>query len=297
LLFWIAADHFHNEKFRTDFLWHLVIATGLASLLAWWDDAWRIHALHALLKPAGQVRVELRSVGHFNQSGIYLAMAWLIALAASLETRVFYHSWLGRMATVLIGLALLGTTARFALLSAATATGLVFLCRRPPRWLVCFFGIAAVLALAAVLGSSSLRGRLFFQGSFHNRVTFWVSARDAFQHRPWTGVGLNNFRNIQLHTESLSDHGTVDHAHNLYFNTLAQMGLPGIAALLLMISTMGATIWHLGKKRGFKDFAFLASGGVWFVLVMAGLSNTTLHHEMSVLFFLMMAFAEGSSSD
>ncbi len=297
LVFGVAADHLRDERFRITFLWNLLIATGIASCIAWWDYAWKIQALHEIGKPSGHVRVEVRSVGHFNQSGIFLAMAWMVALVVSLDRKIFHGSWLGRAATVAIGFALLGTTARFTILTCGVATFLILLFRRPPRWLFVFFAVAAVLALGAVASSASLRGRLFFQGSFHHRLTFWISAWDAVQPRLWTGVGLNNFRNIPLHTEDPSAVGTIDHAHNLYFNTLAQMGLPGMVALLGMLAAMGGVIWRHGREWGRGDGIFLSTAGVWFIIAGAGLSNTTLHHEMSVLFFLMMGLAQAAITD
>ncbi len=76
------------------------------------------------------------------------------------------------------------------------------------------------------------------------------------------------------------------HAHSLYANALAERGAFGFLAV---VGLLGAWAWLLVKAidrcRGDDLLAGLwcASLGGWFVTALAGLLNTTLHHEHGML--------------
>ncbi len=296
MLLWIAKSHFTKEQSRTTFLYHLVFATGLASLIGWCDYARALKEVYDTnWSLRSRVQVQLHSVGHYNHSGIYLAIAWIAAVATLLYREIFSCRWLARLAMAFIGLALLGTTARFAIATAALGTLLVLCKIKPPRWFI-YFLIAGVFTVTIGIASSPvLRNRAFFQGSFNNRLTTWEPAWETAKAYPWTGIGLNRFNTIQI--PNVDGYRTVGHAHNLYFNTLAQIGFPGIIALLWLLAASAGLIW---KRRLQQDQAsktvYYATGGAWFVITLGGMSNTTLHHEVSMLFFLMIALALGNNS-
>ena len=135
---------------------------------------------------------------------------------------------------------------------------------------------------------------MLFRGSFGNRIGIWQAAWTEFETRPWTGVGLNNFKNISLGMGHDGIHQTTDHAHNLFFNFLAQMGVPGAIAFLLLFAVSGSLALKL-YLSGKPDAVWIAYvfGGVWFVIVGVGFSSTTLHHEMGILFFAILGAAKG----
>ena len=274
-----------GEDCRVLFLKHLILSACLASVVAFWDYGWAIYNRPPL---APVIHLQLRSVGHFNQSAIYLAMAWILTLAAVLDQQVFARRRICMAAFAMIGLALLGTTSRSAIAVAGLVGFLIMLNSRPPRWLIGFCLVAALFVMAGLVSSASLRSRVLFQGSFRNRVTLWQSACAAVQTRWWTGVGLNNFKNISLKKEDPLSFGTVDHAHSLYFNTLAQLGLPGSVALLALLAASGGTIWKCRPAAGGRRLWFYGAGGGWLIVVLVGFSNATIHHEISMLFFILL---------
>ncbi len=281
VLLWIGSSLLKDNQNQKAFFFHLILSTVLASLVGW------IHyyqVTHDPLKVAFHHHLELPSIGHFNQSGIYLAMIWLVLLSSSLLKPLFLSKWANVSVAALIGLALLATTARSSIAVAGFLTLIMICIIKPPRWLlyVLTFGVAVILISLAT--SSSLRNRAFFQGSFKNRSDLWERAWQSTKDHPWTGVGLNNFKSTQKNDPVVLD--PASHAHNLYVNALAQMGLPGFLALIGMLLATGRTIWKQKDK-----LIFYSAGGCWFVVVVVGLSNTTFHHEMSMLFFLMMGLA------
>ena len=81
------------------------------------------------------------------------------------------------------------------------------------------------------------------------------------------------------------------HAHSLYANALAERGAFGLLAVVVLL---GAWAWLLAKAidrcRGDDLLAGLwcASLGGWCVTALAGLLNTTLHHEHGMLAMLTL---------
>ncbi len=124
----------------------------------------------------------------------------------------------------------------------------------PPRRVV--RGALAVAAVAAVVGvvasdpvaqleqfddapsaADTRAGARFTSTSGSGRAQYWQTAIDAFEEHPFRGLGVGGF-------ESFWDrNGSTDfvarHAHSAYFETLAELGLPG---LLLLASFIAAAL-------------------------------------------------------
>lgn len=284
-IFWMITPHLQEEQNQISLIRHILLSTALASLLAWVNY---FLALFILKRDFSTVHLQIQSVGHFNQSGIYLAIISILALASMLDKRIFQRAWLGWGITVLIVFTLLGTTARSAIVVGGLGIFLILWKSKVPKWVICLL-IGVVLFAGWMMDANrSFRGRIFFRGSFGSRLIIWQSGLKEVEKRAWTGVGLNNFKNIYL-SEGDPRHLTIDHAHNLYLNTLVQMGWLGLIALLFFSYRSASIIWiSLMKKDQFK---FHVAAGAWAVVFLVGLSNTTLHHEVSILFFLILALA------
>ncbi len=292
MFLWIVGSQALDERARLGLLRHMVISAAIASGVGLYDFALR--AIHT--RPLNEIwyrHIQLRSVGHFNQSGIYLAMATLLAVVSTLDARAFVRPWAGRICVIVIGLALLGTTARTAIVVVALVGCWILWCNKPPRWMIWVLAGGVALALTAIAGSSVVRGRVFFRGSYNSRVGMWQAAVDMAEKRPWTGVGLKNFKNLHLRGDTLEVF-SIDHAHNVFFTALGQMGFPGAIALVGMVAALGGMVW---RSRACGDrLWFYAGAGVWLVIVLVGMSNTTLHDEMSMLFFIVMGLVCGTKS-
>jgi len=81
------------------------------------------------------------------------------------------------------------------------------------------------------------------------------------------------------------------HGHSLYYNTLAERGTVGFAALAAVLL---AWLWRLARRypgRAGDDRAWALWGGAlsgWFVSVSAGVGNTTLHSEHALLSVILL---------
>jgi O-antigen ligase len=291
---WIVASHVREDNQLVKLVRHIIFSVVIASIVGLGNCAW---ALLVEKKYAADVRVGLPSVGHPNQSGIYLAICWLLAIVAALREDVL-RSWkIALICLVIIGVALFGSMARVALVVAAfTTVFLVFQNRRTaPRWILHLMVAGVGFGLLAALASHSIRSKLMFRGSFSNRTGIWNNVLETIWNRPWTGVGLNNFKNVVLAGGNKDGiHLTTDHAHNVYFNTLLQTGWVGFFIFLLLIAVAGAGVLKLYfSMEPNRRWASYVVGSAWMVIVGVGFSATTLHHEMAILFFILMGAMAG----
>lgn len=277
----------------------LLAGTVAATLLGWWR--WQIGGTTQFL--------QLNSVGHTNHSAIFLAMTALIALGA-LVTFWQRLALAGRAGLVLTSLGLALSVAfgesRGALLSYLVGT-LALLWQLPPkRWRARLAAAFALSLVVALVWNNYLIDKTVRQwqgqtpttaSSF--RLEMMRTALTAVEQHPLTGVGPGNFSVLtaaQL-TQWLSAEGRsydaslyfhASHAHNLYFNTLAERGLLGVAVLLIL-----ALAWLKGLRDARLDAGHEHTPRqslVWTVgwagfvgVFVAGLFNTTLHSEHGML--------------
>jgi hypothetical protein len=81
------------------------------------------------------------------------------------------------------------------------------------------------------------------------------------------------------------------HAHSLLFNTLAERGIAGGLPLAAILATW---LWSLVRARPQAQSPPLvwsvwsAAAAAWVVTIVAGLVNTTLHHEHGILAGLLL---------
>jgi O-antigen ligase len=135
------------------------------------------------------------------------------------------------------------------------------------------------------------------------RAQIWNTARTAWQRFPFFGVGMKNYSAIepeavrQWRAEAGKpfDETTfivkTGHGHSLYYNTLAERGTVGFAALAAVLL---AWAWRLLRRypgRTGDDRAWALWGGAlsaWFVTVFAGVGNTSLHSEHALLSVILL---------
>ncbi len=292
---------------RAELIW-LLAATVVATLLALAEGLWSLLVAHRT------GNLQLHSVGHVNHSAIYLAIVYGASLYAVLA---FWHAvrpvWRSVLAAVTLVLtaALVIAESRAALgvaLIFTFLTGLVWL--KKSRWPFIIF-LGGVLAVVA--GAYFLRLPIALkqeQGMVANmpfslRPEIWRVAIEAWRHYPWFGVGMGNYGKIEVPGQVqqwLVDRGEIfdperyagqGHAHSLYFNTLAERGLFGLAIIL---GILGYWAYQLYRRRPAADsepLRWALWGGAfsaWFNTVVIGTFNTTLHHEHAILSLLLVGF-------
>ena len=148
--------------------------------------------------------------------------------------------------------------------------------------------IAAAAVLVVLLAPSTWQDRVADAGRLDRpeiatRLDFWDAAVTMFQAHPVLGVGLNSFdvAYVELGTTGRSFlPGTglapPESAHNLYLNTLAEQGLVGIAALLLLILAAGRMVLALRRSADARVRGFgLGLLGAGILLLVSNLFDVT----------------------
>ncbi len=255
--------------------------------------------------------LQLHSVGHVNHTAIYLAI--ILGVCASW---IFSHwrSWRnGRRATALavttlVLVSLLVTASRGAI-GAGMALLVVLSCAWWPRWrapLVAALSVILLVAAAAIgLGSEVVRKQQFAESRdyvLQGRDGIWRMAFVAWERYPWFGVGMDNYglishdlvRSWQLSmgkNYEAERYTRFPHAHNLFVNALAERGVVGFVALAAVLLAWLAALVRKRPRPQDGDSSWLAWGaaaGAWFVTVIVGTVNTTLHHEHGLLATLLL---------
>lgn len=188
-----------------------------------------------------------------NLSGGLLAMFLMPALARAVKAERWPERDAAKLVAVLLALLLLLTQSRGALL--ASLVGLAVMSSLSHRrWLHLWVFVAVGLLCAiivvgpgtffeAILGHSDLWG----DSSLPARLELWQHASALIYHFPLTGVGLGmvepaikQFSRLLV----LSPTANFGHAHNIYLQLSAEMGLPTLAAHLTIFGTLLAALRH-----------------------------------------------------
>jgi O-antigen ligase len=119
-------------------------------------------------------------------------------------------------------------------------------------------------------------------------------SRDAWQifvHNPWIGTGLGTFETVYPRYASSYDGLRIDHAHNDYFELLANTGLIGGVFGLVFVAFL---FWHgyanlrTAENRGGRAFyagALAACAGI----LLHSFVDFNLHLPSNALLFLILA--------
>jgi len=255
-----------------------------------------ITAVHALYQ---YVTGDLSEVGFVNSSGTIEyrvasffphpnQLAGFLALFVPLGFglfRVFDHRLVKAGSLLLIVLATLGVMATYSRGGLLALAALALLYARHRR---AWPAIAVALALILWFAPSVWNDRLantskVDRPEIATRIDLWGAAGEMFQQHPAVGVGLNNFQGgyISLERSGRSflpgtSFGVPETAHNLYLNTLAEQGLVGAAALLLLILSAGRMIFALRRAADARTRAMgEALLGVGVVLLVHNLFDVT----------------------
>jgi len=269
-------------------------------------------ALAALALPHAYEGIQLNSVGHVNQSVIYIVICFgALVGGVAAYWREMNTRWRGTaIAAIVVQLVTLfaaGSRAGAATaIVGAVAFGLLWLkrSRGPLVWTAIV--VAAFAVLVSTLDTDMRRKQEFALDSpnplLNERYPIWQQALSAWRAHPAFGVGGDNFSDITparveaWTREAGARYDTAtfvrsSHAHSLYLNTLAEHGVLGMSMLIVFCA---AWAWSLVRgKPAIADppIAWLAwSGAAAALLVTVGLGafNTTLHDEHGLLALMML---------
>ncbi len=238
-----------------------------------------------------------------NMAGGLLALFLPPALALSIRSQNWMQRLLAIITTVILAAILLLTQSRGAILGAAIALALVTgIMSKPLRWLWWAGGLLS-LGLLAVRGESILQTFMSSDSgngvhSLAQRVELWSRAIYAGLDFPFTGIGLGQFpdtvRTLYPAFQVILT-ADVPHAHNIYLQTLAEMGYPGIIIMLAFLFILLFVLIRRIQRRQ-NSMATLATGllGSLTVLLVHGIVDVPTYSPLSAiviwgLFGVMMA--------
>lgn len=302
LLFVCLRRGAYTDAQKLQLLGMLVFSCVVAEIEAIWN--WKVAGTRKAL--------ELFSVGHVNHSAIYMAIC--LGIAAGLAAAL----WAGsvRMRRVLLSAAAIALVSGL-FLGGSRAAGLValllvlaaaFIAARIAGagravWLVALL----VLLAGIVLGGTSALMRQIEWGSRNyslaQRDLIWNRGLTGWRAHPVFGLGMDNYGAFPetrlkawLAAEGREyvpgDYAGAPHAHSLYLNTLVERGIVGLVALLALLAAWAVRLvraWPAARGGGVALVVWMAAASGWFVSVVIGFANTTLHHEHAMLALLTLA--------
>ena len=229
----------------------LVIGTLLVSALAGLPQPyWQLYVSHS------REWFEINSVGQVNHTAIYLAIILGMTLSAVLA---YWHTWpritrlLAIFALTAVGASVLVTASRAAV-GMAVILVLVLTGASYRRFRTAFIAALSVVIIAGAVAWAMNMQVVRKQAENierHDILAFrgfiWNNALAAWERFPLFGVGMDNFSRITLdHVRQWQQQAgkpfdpaqhwkSFSHAHSLWFNTLAERGVFGLAALAAVL--------------------------------------------------------------
>lgn len=301
-IFCLKNSQFDNKKI-TLFLIAAILSTLLASAVGLWK-----------LYNHQKVFLELSSVGHVNHSSVYLCITYAIALAFCL-TQIQSNRWLVKL--LLISLVIIFSSLVIISNSrgSALAMGIITLSygliwtKKSKKPLLIILSAAVLATGGLYLNKAPIVEKTLKQtasnssfNSLSERAKVWNGALLAWRHNPVFGLGIKNFnRATPARQEAwLAEEGKTytnktylssSHAHNLYFNILAEQGIVGFSVIFLNLFYIGYLLYrHAPEPEDPSTYwmLWLSAAGVLQVVLINGMFNTTLHHEHGLLSALII---------
>ncbi|MBI3960660.1 MAG: O-antigen ligase family protein [Chloroflexi bacterium] len=204
-----------------------------------------------------------------------------------------------------MGAGLLASGSRGGWLGAAAGVGLVVLARSRRMLMAGLVGLLALLLWGAMGGLSPaaipapIAERLadvpayFGVGisqivtqpvtdenfSVIERLAHWLAAARMWETAPWLGVGAGNYAAVYPQVRLPLWEDALGHAHNIYLNVLAESGLIGLAAYLLMWGGIVVWLWKATRRN---------RSGSWEQALLVGVlgvaAHLTVHHLFDNLY-------------
>ena len=278
-----------------------VVAATLAGLaLGWW------------MYVGGRTgELKLKSVGHVNHSAIYLAIVFgLVAAWLSARWRAWGTAW--RMSVAIAFVALLVSLLAMASRGAVTAAFLLLMVLAIAYWpywrAPLYASVAAIILSISVAAVMDIELVTKFRAGFAKdhilgeRLLISNMGFAAWERYPWLGVGLGNYSTISVEGVQAwrqlagkpfdaAQYVGTNHAHSLYVNTLAERGVVGALALAVVLLAWAVWLVRRRPRAADSDLQWLLWGGSlsgWVITIVAGVANTTLHHEHGILATLLL---------
>lgn len=257
-----------------------------------------------------------------------VAVSFLLYFLGRVKTMAGTAQELGAVAAYglavgVIGLGLLASWSRGGWLGALLGIGVVLLLRSRPsaagprspvRWGAAFAGLFVLFLAGDAMGRfipTSLSDRLAALSAYLGlhmweivqqpltpdnysvveRLAHWIAALRMWEISPWLGVGPGNYAAVYPSVRLPGWEEPLGHAHNIYLNVLAETGIVGLFAYLLLWT--GIFGWllrqlrqmqRLGTDGGFAPCAAMAAHPRWHVALIVGVLGVIVHLSVHNLF-------------
>jgi O-antigen ligase/tetratricopeptide (TPR) repeat protein len=181
--------------------------------------------------------------------------------------------------TVLFVVALVFTYSRGAWIALGAVAPVAGIVLRPMRWGGVAGRMACLIALAGALVFALGRGptpqdpgqRVVTRAAsvanlsdyaIRGRLSFWRAGLEIFEGHPLLGTGAGTFASMHPAYQRDVRYYARD-AHNLYIQTLAELGVVGLAALVTLLGSVG-NMWRraLRTAQGREEYPLIAGVGV-----------------------------------
>ncbi len=107
------------------------------------------------------------------------------------------------------------------------------------------------------------------------RLAHWLAAERMWETAPWLGVGPGNYAAVYPEVRLPLWEDALGHAHNIYLNVLAETGLIGLAAYLLMWTGIVGWLWQRTRQERL---------GSWEQALLVGVLGVVAHLTVHQLF-------------
>jgi len=262
-----------------------------------------VWGIYESLKAPTRYLAELRihSLGHQNHTATYL----LIMLSLTLSILInFNRNSILKLITfsflILIGISLILTNSRTAVFTFFVIFfSFIFVTK---KWkILIFLGVLLLSSLLSLYTFSSfvkespfkqslIIGYRGYKGIFNpledqfvqQRFILWKKTVKIIAKNPILGVGVRNFDFTMVSKQGEGP----SHAHNLFLNIGAEIGILGLVSFLLWLSCYIYT-WAKSKAKLVNDLdkvLWLSVLGAFITIVISGLATTTLHTECAIAF-------------
>jgi O-antigen ligase len=123
------------------------------------------------------------------------------------------------------------------------------------------------------------------------RLAHWEAARRMWERAPWLGVGPGNYATIYPEVNLPRWEEALGHAHNIYLNLLAESGLAGLVAYLLLWSSILVWLWRCRRHVGDGRSGIEADPEAWTTALIIGVIGMVCH--LSIHNFFDNLFVQG----
>ncbi len=109
------------------------------------------------------------------------------------------------------------------------------------------------------------------------RLAHWAAALRMWEQAPWLGIGPGNYAVVYPAVRLPLWEEALGHAHNIYLNTLAESGLIGLTAFVVMWLALVVWVWRRRGSTG--NWQTAASLGV-----LGAIAHSAVHNAVDNIF-------------